>query len=44
MASRYIQADSPWMASKEVEELELSSVGGIGGVGTRQEVMRIVVS
>jgi len=32
------------MASREVEELALSFVEGIGGVETRQEVMRIAAS
>ena len=41
MAFRHIRADSPWVASREVEVLGLSSVEGTGEVETRQEVMQI---
>jgi hypothetical protein len=44
MASRRMRADSPWMASREVGELGLSSVGGTEGVEIQQEVMRIAAS
>ena len=44
MVFQYIRADSPWVASKEVEVLGVSSVEGTGEVETRQAVMQIAAS